>query len=202
MSNLTYSIAKANINTVDWTGATKFRVLLATTTYVPSAAHAHVSDVTNEATGTGYVRKLLGTLTRAANGANYDYKAVAAAWTTLTSTFRYAIVYCDVQGSDARDRVAGLLPRPHDAGDRGGELHAELRRRVTRRGVPGYVSTVDSTAATLVVTPSAPTMGITVSSSPAVFVLVPVQPEPWNGGGTDVAGAGAGMTLSLTLAMG
>ncbi len=109
MSNLTYSIAKANLNTVDWTGATKFRVLLATTTYVPSAAHAHVSDVTNEVAGGGYVRKLLATLTRAANGANFDYKAVAAVWTALTATFRYAIVYCDVNGSDASDATAWLV---------------------------------------------------------------------------------------------
>ncbi len=109
MANLTYSIAKANLNTVDWTGATKFRVLLATTTYVPSAAHVHVSDVTNEATGTGYVRKLLATLTRAANGANFDYKAVASVWTGLSSTFRYAIVYCDVDGSDGSDSTAWLV---------------------------------------------------------------------------------------------
>ncbi len=109
MANLTYSIAKANLNTVDWTGATKFRVLLATTTYVPSAAHAHVSDVTNEATGTGYVRKLMASLTRAASGANYDYKATALTWSTLSSTFRYAIVYCDVDGSDGNDATAWLV---------------------------------------------------------------------------------------------
>lgn len=109
MANTTYSIAKSLLNTVDWTGATKFRVLLAQTAYVPSAAHAHVSDVTNEATGVGYARKLLATLTRAANGANFDYKAAAAAWTLLTSTFRYAIVYCDVAGDDSSDATAWLV---------------------------------------------------------------------------------------------
>ncbi len=109
MSNLTYSIAKANLNTVDWTGATKFRVLLATTTYVPSAAHVFVADVTNEVVGGGYVRKLLATLTRAANGANFDYKAVASVWSALTATFRYAIVYCDVDGADGNDGTAWLV---------------------------------------------------------------------------------------------
>ncbi len=110
MSNLSYSIAKANLNTVDWTGATKFRVLLATSSYTPAASNAHVSDVVaNEASGTGYARKLLASLTRAANGANFDYKAAAAAWTLLTSTFRYAIVYCDVDGSDGSDSTAWLV---------------------------------------------------------------------------------------------
>ncbi len=110
MANLAYSIAKANLNTVDWTGATKFRVLLATSSYTPSAAHAHVSDVVaSETTGTGYVRKLLASLTRAANGANFDYKAAAVAWTLLTSNFRYAIVYCDVNGSDGSDSTAWLV---------------------------------------------------------------------------------------------
>ncbi len=111
MSNLTYSIAKSLLNTVEWTSASnKFRVLLVTGTYVPSAAHQYVADVVaNEATGTGYARKLIGTKTRAANGANFDYKAVASSWTLLTSAFRYAIVYQDVAGDDSSDATAWLV---------------------------------------------------------------------------------------------
>ncbi len=110
MSNLTYSTAKSKLNEVNWaTAGNKFRVLLATTTYVPSAAHAFVSDVTNEATGTGYVRKLLASKDKTANGANFDYRAAAVAWTLLTSTFRYAIVYYDVAGDDSSDSTAWLV---------------------------------------------------------------------------------------------
>ncbi len=109
MSNLVYSIAKGNLNTVDWTGAGKFRVLLATTTYVPADSHQFVSNVTNEATGTGYVRKLLAGRVRTAVGANIEYRAASPLWTTITSAFRYAIVYFDVNGSDASDATAWLV---------------------------------------------------------------------------------------------
>jgi hypothetical protein len=111
VSNTVYSIGKGRINQTEWTSAgNKFRVLLAAGTYTPSAAHQFVADVVaSEATGVGYVRKLLATKTRAANGANIDYKAAASAWTLLTSSFRYAIVYCDVAGDDSSDATAELI---------------------------------------------------------------------------------------------
>lgn len=110
MANLAYAIAKANLNTVNWaTAGNKFRVLLAKTAYVPDAAHAHVSDVTDEASGVGYVRKLLASKARVASGSNYEYQAAAVAWTLLTSTFRWAIVYYDVAGDDSSDATAWLV---------------------------------------------------------------------------------------------
>ncbi len=110
MANVAYTIAKANLNTVNWaTAGNKFRVLLATNSYVPDAAHQFVSDVTNEATGTGYVRKLLASKARVVVGDDVEYQAAALAWTLLTSTFRWAIVYYDVQGSDGSDATAWLV---------------------------------------------------------------------------------------------
>ncbi len=109
MANLTYTIAKANLNTVDWAGAGKFRVLLAEDGYVPDAAHEHVDDVTNEVTGVGYVRKELTTRTRAISGANVEYKADAPNWNPITSAFRWAIVYFDVAGDDGTDATAWLV---------------------------------------------------------------------------------------------
>ncbi len=110
MSNLTYTIAKANLNTVDWEGATKFRVLLADASYTPDASHEFVSDVAaDEATGVGYARKLLATKTRAVSGDDVNYRAAASSWTLLTSDFRWAIVYCDVDGSDGDDESAWLV---------------------------------------------------------------------------------------------
>ncbi len=112
MSNLSYAIAKSLLNTVEWTSASnKFRVLLATSAYVPSAAHQYVADVvaSEVSGGVNYARKLLGTKTRAANGSNFDYKCVASSWTTLTAAFRYAIVYYDVAGDDSSDATAWLV---------------------------------------------------------------------------------------------
>lgn len=109
--NLTYTIAKGLINTVDWTDAAKkYRLLLLTSAYTPSAAHQHVSDVVAaEATGTGYVRKLLGTRTRATVGANVEFKAAAPNWNPITTAFRYAAVYYDVNGSDLSDATAWMV---------------------------------------------------------------------------------------------
>lgn len=110
MANVAYTIAKGLLNTVDWTDSSKkYRLLLATNSYVPSAAHQHVSDITNEATGTGYARKLLGSRTRANDGNNVDYKAAAPNWAAITSAFRYAIVYYDVAGDDSSDSTAWLV---------------------------------------------------------------------------------------------
>ncbi len=58
----------------------------------------------------------------------------------------------------------------------------------------------DPTAATFTVAPAAPTMSVSVSSTPAVFVVVPAQPEPEVGGGT-VHGGSVGMSLSLSLSL-
>jgi hypothetical protein len=65
--------------------------------------------VANETSGTNYARKLIGTKTRAASGANYLYKAVASSWTTLTADFKWAIVYYDVAGDDSSDATTWLV---------------------------------------------------------------------------------------------
>ncbi len=62
--------------------------------------------------------------------------------------------------------------------------------------------TLSSTADTLAIVGGAPLSTFAVSSTPAIFTIVPVQPERWIGGDTDVAGAGAGMSLSLSLVLG
>lgn len=109
MANLTYTIAKGNLNGEDWEGAGKFRVLLAEDGYVPDAADEFVSDVANEASGVGYGRLELTGRARAVSGANVEYKADAPNWNPITSAFRWAIVYFDVDGSDGDDSSAWLV---------------------------------------------------------------------------------------------
>lgn len=96
MANLTYAKQKIRFTdgTDDWDAGT-WRVLLTTSTYVPSAAHEFVSSVTNELAGGGYARQDLTTRTVAANGNNADLKADQTAYTGLTNgqTAAWAIVY-------------------------------------------------------------------------------------------------------------
>lgn len=108
MANLTYTSAKANLNTQDWTAGT-FRVLLAESGYTPNAAHVNVSDITNEATGVGYARMALTGNDRVIDGNNIDYIADALTWTPITSAFQYIIVYFDVAGDDSDDTTAQLV---------------------------------------------------------------------------------------------
>jgi hypothetical protein len=109
MANLTYTIAKANLNTVDWEGAGKFRLMLVEDGYTPDAADEFVADVTNEASGVGYARVELTGRARSVAGANVEYQADAPNWNPITSAFRYAVVYFDVDGSDGDDATAWLV---------------------------------------------------------------------------------------------
>jgi hypothetical protein len=82
---------------LDWdAGGQIYRVLLATTSYVPDQdAHIFVSSVTNELSGGGYVRKDITNRTSVKDNVNNrtNWMADCPTWTTLTGTWRWAIVY-------------------------------------------------------------------------------------------------------------
>lgn len=90
-----YNRAKVQDGSIDWDTHT-FRVLLATSSYTPNVDHDFVSDVVaNEATGTGYARQTLTGNAVSIDDTNdrVDHNANNVTITTLTSTFRYAVVY-------------------------------------------------------------------------------------------------------------
>lgn len=95
-----YNRAKKQDGSFDWDdGSQTFRLLLVTSSYTPNPDHDFVSDVVaNEATGTGYVRKDVTGRSVTIDDANdrVDHDANNVTWTTLTSVFRYAILFRNV----------------------------------------------------------------------------------------------------------
>lgn len=85
------------------------KAVLCTTTYSPNQdTHQFASDLTNEATGTNYARKLVSTTgqggkTTLAYDTSTNKTKLAfdnIVWSTLTSTFRYIVFIVDL-GTDA-----------------------------------------------------------------------------------------------------
>ncbi len=92
----------------DWTEASKWKLLLVTTSYTPNVDHDTVDDAdANEATGTGYSRKTLTGCAHVVDDTNdrVDHDADNVAYTALTSTFRYAILYYDPGTGDANTEL-------------------------------------------------------------------------------------------------
>lgn len=99
MADLTYTNCSLHLSNgaFDWDAPGQtYRVLLATTAYTPDQdAHQFVSSVTNELSGGGYVRKDITNRTISLDAANNrsNWMADCPTWTTLTGTWRWAIVY-------------------------------------------------------------------------------------------------------------
>jgi len=102
MASLIYTNATKLIGdgTVDWdNGGHTYRVLLVTPTYsIDVDGHVFVSHITNELSGTGYVRKDLANRAVTVDNANNrsDYKADNVTWTAITAanaTAALAIVF-------------------------------------------------------------------------------------------------------------
>lgn len=92
----------------DWTEASKWKLLLVTSSYTPNVDHDTVDDAdANEATGTGYSRKTLTGCAHVVDDTNdrVDHNADNVTWTGLTSAFRYAILYYDLDGNDANTEL-------------------------------------------------------------------------------------------------
>lgn len=95
-----YNIAKRHRR--DWAGGT-YRVMLLTSSYTPNVDHDFVADiVANEATGSGYTRQDLANKSASIDDTNNraDHDADNVTWASLTSSFRYAVVFF-VVSSDA-----------------------------------------------------------------------------------------------------
>lgn len=81
-------------------GTDTLKIALVTSAYTPNAEHGQWADVSaNEvATGSGYTTggATLGTVTYTRSGGTTTLDAADPSWTTLTKTFRYAVIYANV----------------------------------------------------------------------------------------------------------
>lgn len=92
----------------DWTEASKWKVLLVTSSYTPNIDHDTVSDVVaNEATGTGYSRKTLANAAITVDDTNdrVDHDADNVTWSGLTSAFQYAVLFYDPGTGDGNTEL-------------------------------------------------------------------------------------------------
>lgn len=87
------------------------KVLLATSSYTPSASHTKRSDVTNEVTGTGYTSlgKTITTPTVSNVSTAGVFDGDDLAWTTSTITARYAVIYKSRGGASSADELITCL---------------------------------------------------------------------------------------------
>jgi hypothetical protein len=88
-----------------------FKVMLLTSTYTPSAAHAKRSDLTNEVTGTGYTAggAALASVTVTRSGGTVTFDAADTTWATATLTARYAVIYKSRGGLATADELVCLM---------------------------------------------------------------------------------------------
>ena len=95
-----YNRAKQHLR--NWSAGT-WRIMLVTSSYTPDPDHDFVNDVVaNEASGSGYARQDVVGRSVVINDASdrAEHNADNQTWASLTSTFRYAIIYFSVT-SDA-----------------------------------------------------------------------------------------------------
>lgn len=108
MADIVYTSAKRDLanGSLDLDTDT-LKMLLTTSTYTPSAAHAKRSDVTNEITGTGYTAggATLGSKTVTNVGTQGVFDAADVSWATATFTARYAVLYKSRGGASSADEL-------------------------------------------------------------------------------------------------
>lgn len=97
--------------TKPWSGytAAAIRVMLTTSSYIPSQTHQYKSDVTSEVTGTGYTPggKVLSGKSLELSGNIIYLKGGNVTWSTMDFTPRYAIVYDDTNALDTDKLLLG-----------------------------------------------------------------------------------------------
>lgn len=113
MPNLVYNIAKQRFGAgdLDWDLDT-IKVMLVTATYAPNADHNYVSEVTNELSGTGYVRKTLAnkTVTKNVTNDRAELDADDVVWTGISAgTVGAAVVFEDLGGADTANPLIGYV---------------------------------------------------------------------------------------------
>lgn len=108
-----YSLFLQNLagKTKPWTGYTtaNIRVMLTTSSYVPSQAHQYKSDITHEVTGTGYTAggELLTNKSLELSTNIIYLKAANVTWATKGFTPKYAIFYDDTNALAADKLLLG-----------------------------------------------------------------------------------------------
>lgn len=124
MPNLVYNSFKARIQdgTIDL-DTQDIKVMLVTSAYTPSSAHAFRSSVTNEVTGTGYTAGGLSlankTVTVVSNSGVFD--ADNLTWPSSTITARAAVIYRNT-GSAATDNLIGYVDFVTDQSSSNGDF--------------------------------------------------------------------------------
>lgn len=87
------------------------KVALVTSSYTPDNSHQYKSQVTGEATGTGYTAggATLTSITWTLNGSVYTLDAADTTWANSTITARYAVLYDSTPASDAARPLLGYV---------------------------------------------------------------------------------------------
>jgi hypothetical protein len=115
-------------STSPWVPATSLQVLLATSAYTPNEDHNTVSQITNELSGGGYVRKTLASVTATQDDTNNRaiLDAADVTWTGLSgSTPTYAIIFDNAGGSDAARSLIGWVELTTPPAPNGGDYIVE-----------------------------------------------------------------------------
>jgi hypothetical protein len=107
------ALLKALNKEINWSNDT-IKVALVTSAYTPNQdTHAYFSDITNEASGTGYTA---GGATLASKTATYNAStnvitldAADVTWTTATITARYAVIYDASPGTAATNPLLAYV---------------------------------------------------------------------------------------------
>ena len=113
MASVIYNSYKKNMETVGWETATTIKMMLVTSSYTPDIDnHSNKSDVTDEASGSGYTAGGVALANRAMvqDNTNDIAKAVAddVTLTNATITARGGVIYLDT-GDDATSSLIAYI---------------------------------------------------------------------------------------------
>lgn len=118
-----FRLRQHNGSPINFTSDT-LKILLTNASYTPNKdTHEFVSDVTNELSGGGYVRKTLasGTVTLNTTTDKIEIDAADITWTALTGTVRRGVLFKD-SGSDATSALVGWVDNESDVPSLGGDF--------------------------------------------------------------------------------
>lgn len=108
MADLIYTSFKKDVITgnIDLDTDT-FKIMLVTSVYTPSAAHARRDAITNEAAGTGYTAggQALVSVTVTISGTTVIFDCADPVWATATITARGAVIYKSRGGLASADEL-------------------------------------------------------------------------------------------------
>lgn len=114
MASLVYNscIRDAVTGAIDFDTDT-FKMMLVTSSYSASKAHAKRSDITNEVTGTGYTSggNACSVSVAAVDNTNNDVEIsfTVTSWTSATITARAGVIYKSRGGASSADELVGYV---------------------------------------------------------------------------------------------